>query len=104
MSDRGPDHTGKIGLPLLSEVRETAAPEWHGWQPVTALPLPEHADAPEPHAPQGMYGQSAEVEGTAVLHVSDASALPRAELLAPAGGLDAGFAAFHFGADAIYLG
>src|SRR4029453_19182799 len=28
----------------------------------------------------------------------------KVELLAPAGGLDAAFAAFHFGADAIYLG
>src|SRR5207248_8712338 len=28
----------------------------------------------------------------------------RVELLAPAGGLEAAFAAFHFGADAIYLG
>jgi putative protease len=39
----------------------------------------------------------------AVPQVPDAS--PRAvELLAPAGGPEAGFAAFHFGADAIYLG
>src|ERR1019366_6656204 len=32
------------------------------------------------------------------------TALRPVELLAPAGGLDAAFAAFHFGADAIYLG
>src|SRR5262245_12368482 len=31
-------------------------------------------------------------------------AVNKVELLAPAGGLDAAFAAFHFGADAVYLG
>ncbi len=73
------------------------------WQGLTlASVLPRADSAPEPDAPQGEYA-SAEaplsiplVEGQAPKHA--------VELLAPAGGLDAGYAAFHYGADAIYLG
>ena len=82
--------TDRIELPLLVP----AAPSWNGLQ---LLP-----DTPEPRAPQGAYG---EVE--AILDLppipSEAGKHP-VELLAPAGGPDAAFAAFHFGADAIYLG
>src|ERR1700686_3723806 len=73
-----------LSLPLVApqaEVKESPpASEWHGW---TALA------APEPSGPQ-----------VPVLADTD----PRVEFLAPAGGLEAAFAAFHFGADAVYLG
>ena len=86
-----------IALPLLG----APEPAWHGWS--AAGPLLESADSPLPFEPQGEYAVGAE----APLEVSAPGpndSLPPVELLAPAGGPDAGFAAFHFGADAIYLG
>src|SRR5262245_17652563 len=94
----------KISLPLISPPPESTAPgpDWHGWRPLSAL-------TPEPVEPQGAYA----AESTSADDVAQAqqsairnpqSAIPQAELLAPAGGLEAAFAAFHFGADAIYLG
>ena len=47
------------------------------------------------------------IDGKISLPIIIASHCPaprHVELLAPAGGLEAGFAAFHFGADAVYLG
>jgi putative protease len=95
---------GKIGLPLLAPVTASEGDDprtaWNDWTPVTALP-----DAPEPTLPQGAYRDSA--EEPLPLLVPEAPVAARhapAELLAPAGGPDAAFAAFHFGADAIYLG
>src|SRR5689334_6794930 len=85
-------------LPLLDE--SPAGPDWHGF---TAADLPAGATAaPEPELPQGEYAAAP----------TPASAPPRpaapatrpVELLAPAGGPDAAFAALHFGADAVYLG
>jgi putative protease len=89
-------------LPLVSG--EPAAADWHGF--TTAAPLEGASAAPEPETPQGDYaatplpslrfvkgGQGGGVDATRPV-----------ELLAPAGGPDAAFAAFHFGADAIYLG
>src|SRR5690242_12168415 len=67
------------------------------------MPRPSEA-APEPDAPQGAYNRS---EPEMPLSVPLAATQPPTrpvELLAPAGGLDAAFAAFHFGADAVYLG
>lgn len=80
-----------VPLPLLGAA--PAAPDWHGFTP---------AAAPEPEAPQGAYA----------VEPPPAAAPPRpagqpvrpVELLAPAGGPEAAFAALHFGADAIYLG
>ena len=94
MSESLSEVDSKIALPLVS--RE-AAPDWHGWTP--AAPL---ADAPEPMEPQGAYGDVA-VEPMLRFEAPTDAAGP-AELLAPAGGPEAAFAAFHFGADAIYLG
>jgi collagenase-like PrtC family protease len=80
-----------VSLPLLGD-----APGWHGLTPAGA------AAAPEPDAPQGEYGPAAL---PAPAPPVPAGAAARAvELLAPAGGPDAAFAALHFGADAIYLG
>jgi U32 family peptidase len=83
-----------LSLPVVATDPITA-PTWHGW---TAT------DAPEPQLPQGEYGDlSAEVELSVPLRAEESPTQP-AELLAPAGGPDAAFAAFHYGADAIYLG
>src|SRR5436305_10023409 len=81
--------SSRLTLPLAT----AAAPSWHGWSAV---------DAPEPDAPQGIYGPATEADLVVPL-VASAPARP-AELLAPAGGPDAAFAALHFGADAVYLG
>ncbi|MCW8132937.1 MAG: U32 family peptidase [Planctomycetota bacterium] len=59
--------------------------------------------APEPEAAQGEYNPQAPEEPLILPDCAGAPARP-AELLAPAGGPDAGYAAFHYGADAIYLG
>lgn len=83
--------SARVELPLLTSL----APSWNGLQPV--------AEAPEPVLPQGAYG--AEVEVVLELPaIAPGPATHPVELLAPAGGPDSAFAAFHFGADAIYLG
>jgi putative protease len=79
----------RLTLPLAP----AAAPAWHGWSPV---------DAPEPDAPQGMYAPATDADVVVPLVASAPAS--QAELLAPAGGPDAAFAALHFGADAVYLG
>ncbi len=82
-----------LSLPLLPTTEAPAPPEWHGWSA---------AIAPEPAVPQGVYGPG---PGVDIAPGVDPIAASRAvELLAPAGGPDAAFAAFQFGADAIYLG
>jgi putative protease len=92
-----------LSLPLIQTPADgdrAAAPEWHGWS--AAGPLPPHgaAAAPEPEAPQGAYAGAA----PAALPAPAAAPAHPTELLAPAGGPDAAYAAFHYGADAIYLG
>jgi putative protease len=85
-----------LSLPLVG-VPEPA--QWQGLRP--ALQLASLA-APEPQLPQGIYGPG---EAEAPLPMpAHAPAEHRVELLAPAGGLEAAYAAFHYGADAIYLG
>jgi putative protease len=95
MSTPRTEPTVRLTLPLVAPQAD-APPAWHGW---TALGVP---DAPEPVEPQGVYGNAplAALELPAV----DDEPGRRVELLAPAGGPDAAFAAFHFGADAVYLG
>src|SRR5262245_26652709 len=94
-----------IALPLVTAapMREDGndAYDWHGWTALAPLPHPEQA--PEPLEPQGAYGPADTGPLPRVLHVPTATTAP-AELLAPAGGPEAAFVAFHFGADAIYLG
>lgn len=90
----------RLGLPLIApEEKEPRA--WHGWAAVTSL-AETGADAPEPFDPQGDYGTA--LPDVPLTAPDDPAPGRHAELLAPAGGLEAGFAAFHFGADAIYLG
>jgi putative protease len=90
----------KLSLPVLPRERTPVA-GWHDLVP--AGPLTESVDAPEPYAPQGAYSDGPEIELQVPL-VSLEGANQPVELLAPAGGPDAAFAAFHFGADAVYLG
>src|SRR5262249_6158279 len=92
---------GRRALPLVAAGAEPEpARAWQGW---TALsPLPEPADAPEPNEPQGAYNPEAPEAGLQLPRLAAAS--HPVELLAPAGGPEAAFAAFHFGADAVYLG
>jgi putative protease len=86
-----------LSLPL-APAEAPPALAWHGW--TAAGPLP---DAPEPDAPQGEY--AAAPEPPPAVPAADPAAPPRpVELLAPAGGPDAAYAAFHYGADAVYLG
>lgn len=85
-------------LPLAAEPNDAAsASDWQGWIAVTPLP-----DAPEPTEPQGAYSV-APAEVVLATASSELRGGP-VELLAPAGGLEAAFAALHVGADAIYLG
>ncbi|MGH7172095.1 MAG: peptidase U32 family protein [Gemmataceae bacterium] len=91
----------RIALPLLrgesDRQADPTAPSWHDWTPLTPLP-----DSPEPTQPQGAY-RDAPVEIPLESVPADGPHGP-VELLAPAGGPEAALAAFHFGADAIYLG
>jgi putative protease len=82
-----------LNLPLLSP--EPAAPDWHGFSATAA---------PEPEFPQGEYSAEGHELPLSVPLAPGESPQHPVELLAPAGGPDAGFAAFHYGADAIYLG
>src|SRR5262245_32337264 len=79
-----------MNLPLVADNR----PQWNGLRPSRAV------DAPEPDAPQGEYAAVAVEASIPLVAMPDHPV----ELLAPAGGPDAAFAAFHYGADAIYLG
>jgi putative protease len=80
-------------LPLISS-EPTVAADWHGFSATAA---------PEPELPQGEYSSEA-FEAPLSVPLLAGAAQHRVELLAPAGGPDAAFAAFHYGADAIYLG
>ena len=90
-----------LSLPVVAEAPpgEPAA-DWQGW---SAVELPPAGDAPEPEAPQGDYAPAAEALTPVAAPEGNTPAGP-VELLAPAGGPDSAFAAFHYGADAIYLG
>src|SRR5262245_2844194 len=84
-------------LPLISP---ESTPTWEGF--AVAGPLDGALAAPEPNAPQGEY--AGEALSASVPLLGSSNHAHSAELLAPAGGPDCAFAAFHFGADAIYLG
>jgi len=88
-----------LSLPLAEP--EKPAAEWQGLVPI-ALPDPELASA-IPLEPQGEYAPENGVEPELILNPTVAPDRP-VELLAPAGGPEAAFAALQYGADAIYLG
>ncbi len=94
-----------LSLPLISSLADEGAapsPDWHGFTAV-GLVAETAAAAPEPDAPQGEYSTASADALPTVALVNADSGCP-VELLAPAGGPDAAFAAFHYGADAVYLG
>jgi len=92
----------RITLPLLTSGSATGvAAAWHGWTPLLASA--EVLDSPEPVEPQGAYS-TGESETLLDLPAVPGAGTRPVELLAPAGGPEAAFAAFHFGADAVYLG
>ncbi|MCS6850708.1 MAG: U32 family peptidase [Gemmataceae bacterium] len=95
VADGATSTTERITLPLLTgggEV-ERADSEWAGWTVVGAVP----------ELPQGSYNPAAPEPALTLPPVGPPTNRP-VELLAPAGGPEAGYAALHFGADAIYLG
>ena len=89
-----------LSLPLLTDPPDAETSRtWHGF---TALADDSGRDAAEPDAPQGEYSSAG---GTlSVPEITTPVSSRPVELLAPAGGPEAAFAAFHYGADAIYLG
>src|SRR5438105_4381999 len=98
----------RFALPLVSldagEVSQGGA-SWLRWSALDPLPQWDGitgVDSPEPLLPQGAYSSApalVEVPGP-----GQGDAAHAVELLAPAGGPEAAYAAFHFGADAVYLG
>jgi putative protease len=94
--------SNKVALPLVSPNEEGSASEsWQGLLPVGEMP--QVMDMAMPWEPQGEYGPGP-TEAPLQIPTIDLTGGKSAELLAPAGGLEAAYAAFHFGADAIYLG
>src|SRR5436309_481281 len=89
----------RVTLPLT--VAEPAGPSWHGFS--VRDPLQGADQAPEPEAPQGDYAVGS-AEAVAGARIPASEPAHPVELLAPAGGPEAAFAALHYGADAIYLG
>ena len=87
-------------LPLIDA--SPASSRWQGLRPASQLPIA--AQSAEPEFPQGDYGTASVATALTFTSRREGTGDRRVELLAPAGGLDAGFAAFHFSADAIYLG
>jgi putative protease len=94
----------KIALPLIPvDAEESSTPGWRGLTPLAPLPSALDRDSPEPMEPQGAYTDT-EAESSVQVPALFQGGQRQVELLAPAGGPEAAFAAFHFGADAVYLG
>ncbi len=94
----------KFTLPLILDPAPLDQQRsWNGFSPVGALPSVDEP-SPEPQAPQGAYNPAIPEMPLSVPVVESEKAARVVELLAPAGGQDSAFAAFHYGADAIYLG
>ncbi len=94
-----------LSLPLVGGTQ--SAPTWQGLRPASPVSGWEAATAdPEPFAPQGEYANDNNHQHRYydAVPVIDSSILRKVELLSPAGGPDAAFAALSHGADAIYLG
>lgn len=85
-----------VSLPLVTQAEAEPVAGWHGLEPVDPVL------SPEPELPQGEYSTGQRDES--LPEVGLAPSNRPVELLAPAGGPEAAFAAFHYGADAIYLG
>ncbi|VTS08636.1 peptidase U32 family protein [Tuwongella immobilis] len=88
-----------IPLPLAPNSADVAAseptaPEWQGYTPAEPLEAQGDYNPLHPEMPLELPEVAAD----------SARAAAPGELLAPAGGIEAAYAAFHFGADAIFLG
>src|SRR4051794_33740746 len=86
-----------LTLPLIAE---PTRPQWNGFS--ADAPLEGALAAPEPDAPQGEYAP--DVSAAPLPSLPAEQATHRVELLSPAGGPESAFAAFQYGADAVYLG
>jgi putative protease len=95
-----PMNQRSLSLPLLPNPPEATDASWHGLRPVQTL---DATAPPEPDAPQGEYRTHSDQPAPLAPQSPIEGAHP-VELLAPAGGPEAAFAAFHYGADAVYLG
>ena len=93
---------GMLSLPMVS-AGTSASSSWQGLTAAGPLPAVPYTEA-EPLVAQGAYNPAAPEMPLLVPLVAGAGTSQPVELLAPAGGLDAAFAAFHYGADAVYLG
>src|SRR5690242_2606297 len=94
-----------LSLPVVPTVAGSdSGPAWHGLTSLEPLPGEAAFAPPEPEVPQGEYGTAAFEEPLSVPLADGAASTRPVELLAPAGGPDAAYAAFHYGADAVYLG
>jgi putative protease len=87
-----------LSLPLVAQAESA---QWEGLRPLADLPA---AAPPEPQLPQGMYDTGTPATAVSMSAPLASPGAGQVELLAPAGGMEAAYAAFHFGADAIYLG
>src|SRR5436190_555232 len=82
----------KFALPLIAP-EAAELPAWKDWTPA------------EPLMPQGVYSDDPAQALLILPEIAEKRGGTRkTELLSPAGGPEAGYAAFHYGADAIYLG
>jgi putative protease len=97
--------TKRITLPLLSPRAEPDHSDtWKGWTALPGWNLEQSLESPLPSEPQGAYSTATPQAPFPVPDIAADPVQQPVELLAPAGSPDAAFAAFHFGADAIYLG
>jgi U32 family peptidase len=92
----------RLSLPLLNAA-PAPSPRWQGLSVSGPVP-PLHLTDAEPLTPQGAYNPAAPEMPLSIPLLPGEGTVKQVELLSPAGGLDAAFAAFHYGADAIYLG
>lgn len=81
-----------FALPLAPVAHDESGADWEGFSPA------------EPLDAQGDYRPAGPLAPLELPDVQAAPVLGAPELLAPAGNADAAHAAFHFGADAVFLG
>lgn len=96
-----------ISLPVImpppAGEEKSSQPIWEGFSLPEGMVLPSASDSPEPELPQGEYSNPGSLQTTPTEAVQSNNKTP-VELLAPAGGAESAFAAFQYGADAVYLG
>src|SRR5207248_7766066 len=88
----------ELSLPVVANAEEEhSTGGWHGYAPAEA------ALSPEPELPQGEYSLAEAADPVVLPEIAAGTPGRDVELLAPAGGPESAFAAFHYGADAVYL-